>query len=340
MVILVIVLVLFGARRVPEIGASIGKGIREFKKNISDVDREVREPIRDRCAPTTVSAPASRRSTRARGGAGASGAEALDLSSERRDRRAYCTESERAGHRVARPSSFPPSYGRRARAIRSASLRRVAALICLRRSSTLAAFRMSCRNIWIFCWRSCCRRLALLRLLLRRPRRAVGQRRACRRGARNTPSSVLTGWLTAPDRQRERRADRLVELAEPRNDRRRARTSASVSTFLPACCAAASSVLAAAAAASFCASGMSLSICALRGDAGANLFLHVLELRLAAFVQRVEPREVVAVVVVEQLARLADLRAAERPCARPGNDLAVDVGDLTFERLHASNTEN
>ncbi|MGH7616031.1 MAG: Sec-independent protein translocase subunit TatA/TatB [Gemmatimonadaceae bacterium] len=47
LMILVIVLVLFGARRVPEIGASIGKGIREFKKNISDVDREVREPVRD-----------------------------------------------------------------------------------------------------------------------------------------------------------------------------------------------------------------------------------------------------------------------------------------------------
>jgi sec-independent protein translocase protein TatA len=46
-IILVIVLVLFGARRVPEIGASIGRGIREFKKNISDVDREVREPIRE-----------------------------------------------------------------------------------------------------------------------------------------------------------------------------------------------------------------------------------------------------------------------------------------------------
>jgi len=46
-VILVIVLVLFGARRVPEIGASIGKGIREFKKNISDADREIREPFRE-----------------------------------------------------------------------------------------------------------------------------------------------------------------------------------------------------------------------------------------------------------------------------------------------------
>jgi len=47
MVILVIVLVLFGARRVPEIGASIGKGIREFKKNINEVGNDVREPIRD-----------------------------------------------------------------------------------------------------------------------------------------------------------------------------------------------------------------------------------------------------------------------------------------------------
>jgi len=47
MVILVIVLVLFGARRVPEIGASIGKGIREFKRNISEADQQIREPIRD-----------------------------------------------------------------------------------------------------------------------------------------------------------------------------------------------------------------------------------------------------------------------------------------------------
>lgn len=46
-IILVIVLVVFGAKRVPEIGASIGKGIREFKRNISDVDRQVREPERD-----------------------------------------------------------------------------------------------------------------------------------------------------------------------------------------------------------------------------------------------------------------------------------------------------
>ena len=46
-IILVIVLVVFGAMRVPEIGASIGKGIREFKRNISEVDRQIKEPERD-----------------------------------------------------------------------------------------------------------------------------------------------------------------------------------------------------------------------------------------------------------------------------------------------------
>jgi sec-independent protein translocase protein TatA len=46
-IILVIVLVIFGARRVPEIGASIGKGIREFKRNISDLDRQIKEPERE-----------------------------------------------------------------------------------------------------------------------------------------------------------------------------------------------------------------------------------------------------------------------------------------------------
>lgn len=47
LMILVIVLVIFGAKRVPEIGASIGRGIREFKRNISDVDRQIREPERE-----------------------------------------------------------------------------------------------------------------------------------------------------------------------------------------------------------------------------------------------------------------------------------------------------
>ncbi|MDQ6635600.1 MAG: twin-arginine translocase TatA/TatE family subunit [Gemmatimonadota bacterium] len=41
MVIMVIVLVLFGAKRVPEISASFGKGIREFKRNLNDVESSV-----------------------------------------------------------------------------------------------------------------------------------------------------------------------------------------------------------------------------------------------------------------------------------------------------------
>jgi sec-independent protein translocase protein TatA len=36
MLILVVVLLLFGAKRLPEVGASIGKGIREFKRSLSD----------------------------------------------------------------------------------------------------------------------------------------------------------------------------------------------------------------------------------------------------------------------------------------------------------------
>ena len=50
MVVLVIVLVLFGARRVPEIGASLGKGIREFKKSINDVQNQVTDLEPDRRA--------------------------------------------------------------------------------------------------------------------------------------------------------------------------------------------------------------------------------------------------------------------------------------------------
>lgn len=36
LLILVVVLLLFGAKRLPEVGSSIGKGIREFKRSISD----------------------------------------------------------------------------------------------------------------------------------------------------------------------------------------------------------------------------------------------------------------------------------------------------------------
>jgi sec-independent protein translocase protein TatA len=56
--VLVIVLVLFGARRIPEIGASIGKGIREFKRGMSDAPDEA-DLASNANADSTGSAPGS-----------------------------------------------------------------------------------------------------------------------------------------------------------------------------------------------------------------------------------------------------------------------------------------
>lgn len=41
MIILVVVLLLFGAKRLPEVGASFGKGIREFKRSLSDTQEAI-----------------------------------------------------------------------------------------------------------------------------------------------------------------------------------------------------------------------------------------------------------------------------------------------------------
>ena len=54
LLILVVVLLLFGARRLPEIGASFGKSIKEFKKGISDVDRTLKEETRDSLPPRSA----------------------------------------------------------------------------------------------------------------------------------------------------------------------------------------------------------------------------------------------------------------------------------------------
>jgi sec-independent protein translocase protein TatA len=47
LIILVIVLLLFGAKRIPEIAGSLGKGINEFKRNLSDAQKEITTPPRD-----------------------------------------------------------------------------------------------------------------------------------------------------------------------------------------------------------------------------------------------------------------------------------------------------
>jgi sec-independent protein translocase protein TatA len=40
--IFLVVLLLFGAKRLPEIGSSLGKGIREFKGSIREIEKEVK----------------------------------------------------------------------------------------------------------------------------------------------------------------------------------------------------------------------------------------------------------------------------------------------------------
>jgi sec-independent protein translocase protein TatA len=42
-VILVIVVLLFGAKKLPELGSSVGKSIKNFKKGVADVDEDEAE---------------------------------------------------------------------------------------------------------------------------------------------------------------------------------------------------------------------------------------------------------------------------------------------------------
>jgi sec-independent protein translocase protein TatA len=51
LIIMVIVLLLFGAKRIPEIAGGLGKGLREFKRSMNDAQREITAP------PATTPAP-------------------------------------------------------------------------------------------------------------------------------------------------------------------------------------------------------------------------------------------------------------------------------------------
>ena len=48
LLILLVVLLLFGAKRIPEIAGSMGKGIREFKRSINEATRDVSDAASDR----------------------------------------------------------------------------------------------------------------------------------------------------------------------------------------------------------------------------------------------------------------------------------------------------
>lgn len=44
LLIFLVVLLLFGAKRLPEIGGSLGKGIREFKGSLREIENELKTP--------------------------------------------------------------------------------------------------------------------------------------------------------------------------------------------------------------------------------------------------------------------------------------------------------
>jgi sec-independent protein translocase protein TatA len=45
--VMVVLLLLFGAKRLPELGSGLGKGIREFKRSMRDMTDEMQRPETD-----------------------------------------------------------------------------------------------------------------------------------------------------------------------------------------------------------------------------------------------------------------------------------------------------
>ncbi len=43
LIIMVLVMVIFGAGKLPQIGSSLGKGIRNFKQGVNDADEDIQQ---------------------------------------------------------------------------------------------------------------------------------------------------------------------------------------------------------------------------------------------------------------------------------------------------------
>ncbi len=54
--ILVIALVVFGPKKLPELGAGLGKGIREFKNAISETSGEFKKAMNEEAPKETIAA--------------------------------------------------------------------------------------------------------------------------------------------------------------------------------------------------------------------------------------------------------------------------------------------
>ena len=44
LLIFALLLLIFGAKRLPELGGALGRGIREFKSSVRDIDSELKRP--------------------------------------------------------------------------------------------------------------------------------------------------------------------------------------------------------------------------------------------------------------------------------------------------------
>jgi len=49
--ILAIFILLFGSQKLPEVGAALGRAIREFKKNLKETEDEIKKPIETTSTP-------------------------------------------------------------------------------------------------------------------------------------------------------------------------------------------------------------------------------------------------------------------------------------------------
>jgi sec-independent protein translocase protein TatA len=54
LIILLIVLVLFGAKKLPDLARSLGQSLNEFSKARENFDREVHNPVAESAEPTSI----------------------------------------------------------------------------------------------------------------------------------------------------------------------------------------------------------------------------------------------------------------------------------------------
>ncbi len=52
LIILLVVLVLFGSKKIPDLAQGLGKGIREFKKAMRDVQEDIKIPDNEKKSET------------------------------------------------------------------------------------------------------------------------------------------------------------------------------------------------------------------------------------------------------------------------------------------------